>query len=61
MTREEAESYLKNGNRLISKRLDEVFFDPIISEFRIEFYQGNHLSGETMNFMWEYLPTFKKK
>ena len=61
MTREEAEFHLKSGGRLISRRLDEVFFNSITSEFRIEFYQGNQLSGETMNFMWEYLLTFKKK
>lgn len=62
MDRKEAEDYLKNGGRLVSKkRLDEVYYNSVKDEYRIQFYIGNQLSKETAPFMWEFLPTFIKR
>jgi len=58
----EAKQHLLTGGRLISsKRFDEVYYNSITEKFIIEFYIGNRLSGETSEFMWEFLPTFELK
>ncbi len=62
MTTKEAEHHLQSGGRLISsKRLDEVYYNSLTKQYILEFYIGNQLSGETTNFMWEFLPTFEIK
>jgi hypothetical protein len=62
MIRRDIEIFLRSGGRLISKkRLDEVYYNSIEKKYLIDFYIGNRLSGETSEFMWEFLNTFKKK
>jgi hypothetical protein len=52
---------LINGERLISKRGDEAYFDEESGLVVLEYHIGNQLSSKTDNFMWQYLPTFKFK
>lgn len=59
-TKEEVLENLKNGGRLISGRLDEVYIDKD-GKVVIEFFIGGELSGEKDAFSWNYLNTFKFK